>query len=128
MELICSLSKCVSGSSLEPGSGTQDIGYPLPGTACSGREWRVPFCDAQNGQWELRDGGGCVVRESFLEELADRMWKGGEEGSPVERVQGGSIFPHTLLCGLRLVLDVRRSSVVLEDAPKSSRVHLRNVS
>lgn len=72
--------------------------------------------------------GWCVVRERVLEELADRTWKGGEEGSPGERVQGGSMFPHTLLCGLRLVLDVRRSSVVLEDAPKSSRVHLRNVS
>ena len=82
MELICSLSKCVSGFSLEPGSRTQDVGYPLLGTACSGREWRVPFCDAHRGQWELRD----VVRESFLEELAGRMWKGGEEGSPGERV------------------------------------------
>lgn len=97
MEPVCSLSKYVSGSSLEPGSETQDIGYPLLGTACRGGEWRVPFCDAHNGQWELRDGGGCVVRESFLEELAGRMWKGGEEGSPGESAGWEHLSPHPLM-------------------------------
>lgn len=76
----------------------KDLGGPLPGTACSGRN--VPFCDADNGLWELRSGGGCVIREGFLEELDFNLqeWvecgRARKEGRPGEGSVGrGQLAP-----------------------------------